>query len=159
MPNLKLLDRVRDDVRPRGMTRSTEESYTRRIRRYIIFHEKRHPQEWTRRRPAAPRPHSRARSLGATAANPHSATRVASQSPVAGSGAGPSAYSGSRTAASFGARSPRRVFAHPFAEVVESGVGDRDHDQREQCRSDEAADHGARHGSEEAAALTQPDRC
>jgi integron integrase len=45
MPNLKLLDRVREEVRLRGMSRSTEESYTRWIRRYVVFHGKRHPRE------------------------------------------------------------------------------------------------------------------
>ncbi|CAN5151324.1 integron integrase [soil metagenome] len=45
MPTPKLLDRVRDEVRLRGMSRSTEESYTRWVRRYVVFHGKRHPQE------------------------------------------------------------------------------------------------------------------
>ncbi len=45
MPNSKLLDRVREEVRLRGMSRSTEESYSRWVRRYVLFHGKRHPQE------------------------------------------------------------------------------------------------------------------
>jgi site-specific recombinase XerD len=45
MPISKLLDRVREEVRLRGMSRSTEESYSRWGRRYVLFHGKRHPQE------------------------------------------------------------------------------------------------------------------
>ena len=45
MPKTKLLDRVREEVRLRGMSRSTEESYARWVRRYVLFHGKRHPQE------------------------------------------------------------------------------------------------------------------
>ena len=45
MPKSKLLDRVREEVQLRGMSRSTEESYTRWVRRYVLFHETRHPRE------------------------------------------------------------------------------------------------------------------
>ena len=45
MPKSKLLDRVREEVRLRGMSRSTEESYTRWVRRYVLFHGTRHPRE------------------------------------------------------------------------------------------------------------------
>ncbi|CAN5205477.1 integron integrase [soil metagenome] len=48
MPNPKLLDRFREEVRLRGMSRSTEESYTRWVRRYVLFHGKRHPREMGR---------------------------------------------------------------------------------------------------------------
>ena len=39
----KLLDRVRAEVRARHYSRRTEEAYTLWIRRYILFHNKRHP--------------------------------------------------------------------------------------------------------------------
>jgi site-specific recombinase XerD len=48
MPKSKLLDRVREEVRLRGLSRSTEESYTRWIRRYVLFHGKRHPRAMVR---------------------------------------------------------------------------------------------------------------
>jgi len=41
----KLLDRVRQAVRVRLYSRRTEEAYTAWIRRYILFHKKRHPRE------------------------------------------------------------------------------------------------------------------
>jgi len=41
----KLLDRVRDMVRTKHYAYSTEQSYVQWIRRYILFHDKRHPQE------------------------------------------------------------------------------------------------------------------
>ena len=41
----KLLDRVREAIRLRHGSRSTEESYVGWIRRYILFHGKRHPAE------------------------------------------------------------------------------------------------------------------
>jgi len=41
----RLFDRVRDAVRSRHMSRRTEEAYLGWIRRYILFHEKRHPSE------------------------------------------------------------------------------------------------------------------
>jgi len=39
----KLLDRVRAEIRARHYSRRTEEAYTLWIRRYILFHNKRHP--------------------------------------------------------------------------------------------------------------------
>jgi len=41
----RLLDRVRDAVRPRHYSRQTEKAYVAWIRRYILFHGKRHPSE------------------------------------------------------------------------------------------------------------------
>lgn len=42
-PPKKLLDRVRDAVRVRHYSRRTEEAYVLWIRRFILFHGKRHP--------------------------------------------------------------------------------------------------------------------
>ena len=42
-PKPRLLDRVRAAVRLRHYSRRTEESYIAWIRRYILFHGKRHP--------------------------------------------------------------------------------------------------------------------
>jgi integron integrase len=44
-PKPRLLDRVRAAIRARHMSRSTEEFYVGWIRRYIVFHGKRHPAE------------------------------------------------------------------------------------------------------------------
>lgn len=44
-PKPRLLDRVRDAVRARHYSRRTEEAYVAWIRRYILFHDKRHPTE------------------------------------------------------------------------------------------------------------------
>jgi integron integrase len=44
----RLLDRVRDAIRVRGYSLRTEEAYVGWIRRYIFFHEKRHPAEMGR---------------------------------------------------------------------------------------------------------------
>jgi integron integrase len=41
----KLLDRVRESIRLRHYSRRTEEAYVAWIRRYILFHGKRHPSE------------------------------------------------------------------------------------------------------------------
>jgi integron integrase len=41
----RLLDRVRQALRVRHMSKRTEEAYVQWIRRYILFHEKRHPSE------------------------------------------------------------------------------------------------------------------
>lgn len=41
----KLLDRVREALRVRHMSKRTEETYLQWIRRYILFHGKRHPSE------------------------------------------------------------------------------------------------------------------
>lgn len=41
----RLLDRVREAVRARHYSRRTEEAYIAWIRRYILFHRKRHPAE------------------------------------------------------------------------------------------------------------------
>jgi len=42
---VRLLDRVREAVRTRHYSRRTEEAYVHWIRRFIVFHEKRHPRE------------------------------------------------------------------------------------------------------------------
>jgi Phage integrase, N-terminal SAM-like domain len=41
----RLLDRVRTALRARHYSRRTEDAYVTWIRRYIVFHEKRHPTE------------------------------------------------------------------------------------------------------------------
>lgn len=41
----KLLDQVREAIRSRHYSRRTEESYVAWIRRFIVFHGKRHPIE------------------------------------------------------------------------------------------------------------------
>jgi len=41
----KLLDRVRGEIRRRNYSRRTEKSYVGWIRRFILFHRKRHPAE------------------------------------------------------------------------------------------------------------------
>jgi hypothetical protein len=41
----RLLDRVRDALRARHYSRRTEKAYVAWIRRYILFHGKRHPSE------------------------------------------------------------------------------------------------------------------
>jgi len=46
----KLLDRVRAANRLRHGSRSTEKSYVGWIRRFILFHGKRHPPKWALRR-------------------------------------------------------------------------------------------------------------
>ncbi len=42
-PKPRLLDRVRDAIRARHFSRRTEEAYVAWIKRYIFFHDKRHP--------------------------------------------------------------------------------------------------------------------
>ena len=42
-PKPRLLDRVRDAIRARHYSRSTEKTYVHWIKRYIFFHGKRHP--------------------------------------------------------------------------------------------------------------------
>jgi site-specific recombinase XerD len=44
-PPRKLLDQVRDALRVKHYAYSTEESYVQWIRRYILFHKKRHPKD------------------------------------------------------------------------------------------------------------------
>jgi site-specific recombinase XerD len=44
-PPPKLLDRVREACRVRHYSRRTEEAYAAWIRRFIFFHDKRHPRE------------------------------------------------------------------------------------------------------------------
>lgn len=41
----KLLDQMRTTIRLRGMSYSTEQTYTDWVKRFILFHNKRHPQE------------------------------------------------------------------------------------------------------------------
>jgi hypothetical protein len=45
MSQPRLLDRVRDAICPRHYSLRTEETYTAWVRRFILFHTKRHPQE------------------------------------------------------------------------------------------------------------------
>ena len=42
-PKLRLLDRVRAAIRAKHYSRPTEKAYVGWIRRYILFHDKRHP--------------------------------------------------------------------------------------------------------------------
>ncbi len=44
-PPKKLLDQVREAIRIKHYSYRTEESYVYWIRRYILFHNKRHPRE------------------------------------------------------------------------------------------------------------------
>ncbi len=44
-PPVKLLDRVRNRIRVKGYSIRTEQSYVSWIRRFILFHNKRHPQD------------------------------------------------------------------------------------------------------------------
>jgi integrase-like protein len=44
-PKPKLLDQVRDAIRTRHYSYRTEEAYVGWIRRFILFHNKRHPAE------------------------------------------------------------------------------------------------------------------
>ena len=41
----RLLDRVRERIRTRHYSRRTEKAYVRWIRRYVLFHGRRHPRE------------------------------------------------------------------------------------------------------------------
>jgi hypothetical protein len=41
----RLLDRVRDETREQHYSRKTEKTYVGWIRRFILFHDKRHPAE------------------------------------------------------------------------------------------------------------------
>src|SRR6266540_6978775 len=45
VPKPRLLDRVREAIRARHYSRRTEKAYVAWIRRYILFHGKRHPLE------------------------------------------------------------------------------------------------------------------
>ena len=45
----KLLDVIRDKIRIRNYSIKTERSYVERIKRYIFFHDKRHPKEMGKR--------------------------------------------------------------------------------------------------------------
>jgi len=45
MPGVKLLDRVREQLRLKHYSYRTEETYLHWIKRYILFHQKRHPSE------------------------------------------------------------------------------------------------------------------
>jgi Phage integrase, N-terminal SAM-like domain len=44
-PPKKLLDRVRDAIRLKHYSYRTEQTYVQWIRRFILFHNKRHPQD------------------------------------------------------------------------------------------------------------------
>jgi hypothetical protein len=45
MPPVKLLDQVREQLRLKHYSFRTEETYLHWIKRYIVFHNKRHPNE------------------------------------------------------------------------------------------------------------------
>lgn len=45
MQKTKLLDQVRDELRVKHYSSRTEKSYTGWIKRFILFHNKRHPNE------------------------------------------------------------------------------------------------------------------
>ena len=45
MPPVKLLDQVREQLRLKHYSYRTEETYIHWIKRYILFHNKRHPNE------------------------------------------------------------------------------------------------------------------
>jgi len=45
VPKPKLLDQVRDAIRARHMSPRTEEAYVHWIKRYVLYHHKRHPAE------------------------------------------------------------------------------------------------------------------
>ena len=45
MPAVKLLDRVREQLRLKHYSYRTEETYLHWIKRYILYHKKRHPNE------------------------------------------------------------------------------------------------------------------
>lgn len=45
MTAAKLLDQVRAAIRVRHYSRRTEDTYVHWVRRFILFHEKRHPRE------------------------------------------------------------------------------------------------------------------
>lgn len=45
MTKKKLLEQVRDTIRRKNYAYRTEQAYTSWIKRFIIFHDKRHPQE------------------------------------------------------------------------------------------------------------------
>lgn len=45
LPKRKLLDRMRDAVRLKNYSYRTEKSYVRWVKRFILFHQKRHPQD------------------------------------------------------------------------------------------------------------------
>ena len=44
-PPVKLLDKVRQRIRLKGYSIRTERSYTEWIKRFILFHDKRHPKD------------------------------------------------------------------------------------------------------------------
>jgi Phage integrase, N-terminal SAM-like domain len=44
-PKPRLLDQVRTTIRLRGMSYQTEKTYADWIKRFILFHNKRHPKE------------------------------------------------------------------------------------------------------------------
>lgn len=48
--NLKLLDQVRQAIRMRHYSHKTEEAYVGWIKRFILFHHKRHPKRWPRKK-------------------------------------------------------------------------------------------------------------
>src|SRR6266540_4162157 len=50
MPTPKLLDQVRTVIRVRHFSLSTERAYVSWIRRFILFHNKRHPMRWRKQK-------------------------------------------------------------------------------------------------------------
>ena len=47
-PAPRLLDRLREAIRVRHYSRRTEKAYVGWVRRFVLFHDKRHPQEMGR---------------------------------------------------------------------------------------------------------------
>ena len=45
MTAIRLLDQVRTTARLRHLSLKTEKAYVQHIRRYILFHDKKHPEE------------------------------------------------------------------------------------------------------------------
>ena len=45
MTTIRLLDRVRNAIRVRHYSHSTERAYIAWVRRFVLFHNKRHPSE------------------------------------------------------------------------------------------------------------------
>jgi site-specific recombinase XerD len=66
---VKLLDRVRQAIRIRHYSRRTEQAYTAWIRRFIVFHGKRHPRELGEREVTAFVSHLAERGVSASTQN------------------------------------------------------------------------------------------
>jgi site-specific recombinase XerD len=66
---VKLLDRVRDAIRTRHYSRRTEEAYLSWMRRFIVFHGKRHPRDLGEAEVSAYLSHLAARGVSASTQN------------------------------------------------------------------------------------------